>query len=208
LTDGAVRPQAARLPGAERIIGSRPAGLALYGTAVWGYRRYRRTGQTPRIAYRAMRKLFGNSDASLFEALRARADSEHAPLDLPEPPPGIAEGFVDDAIDGLYRDGYVVLPSRLGEGDCADLEAIARQATCTIVPAPAGESRRRFDARDPVGVRYDLDEEDIVESAAAQRLIADGSLLAIAQGYLGTAPVQDLVAMWWSTAFGLSLIHI
>ena len=37
---------------------------------------------------------------------------------------------------------------------------------------------------------------------AAQRLLADESLLVVAQRYLGAAPVQDLVAMWWSAATG------
>ncbi len=49
-------------------------------------------------------------------------------------------------------------------------------------------------------MRYDVPEEDVVQSAAAQRVIADRSLLAIATRYLGTCPVQDLVAMWWSTS--------
>jgi hypothetical protein len=57
-----------------------------------------------------------------------------------------------------------------------------------------------FDPTDVHAVRYDLDEADVVCSLAAQRLLADESLLALAQEYLGAAPVQDMVAMWWSAA--------
>ena len=57
-----------------------------------------------------------------------------------------------------------------------------------------------FDPTDVRAVRYDLDEADVVRSLAAQRLLADESLLAVAQEYLEAAPVQDMVAMWWSTA--------
>ncbi len=63
-----------------------------------------------------------------------------------------------------------------------------------------GPPRSAFDPDAIRAVRYDLAEADVIEAAAAQRLLADESLLAVAQQYLEAAPVQDMVAMWWSAA--------
>jgi hypothetical protein len=68
------------------------------------------------------------------------------------------------------------------------------------MPPRSGVGRARFDPAKATAVRYDLDESDVVTFPAVQRLLADESLLALAQQYLGAAPVQDMVAMWWSTA--------
>lgn len=186
----------------ERVVYSRPAGhLALGPVARWGYRQHQRTGATSRTAYRAMRKLYGNADAGLFEALAAEAAGEQALLDLDGEAPGVASGQVDRAVASLERDGFVVLDGRLDVAACDELEAAARAATCHLVGgAPGGPTAATWDEGAPLAVRYDVPEHDLVQSAAAQRLIADRSLLAVAQRYLGAAPIQDLAAMWWSAA--------
>ena len=81
---------------------------------------------------------------------------------------------------------------------------MARAASCHLVdPLDEGApGRARFDEHAPLAVRYEVPEEDAMASPAAQRVVADESLLAVAQAYLGAAPVQDLVTMWWSVAAG------
>jgi hypothetical protein len=185
------------------VIYSAAAGRwVLAPLARWGYARHLRTGATPRRAYQAMRKLYGSADPAPFEELVARARDEHPLLDLGEDPPGIAHGIGASLVTAIERDGFVVLPERLDEATCAELEAAGRASTATLVGAADQAERARFDPQAPVAVRYDLDEPDVVASLATQRLLADRSLLAVAQRYLGAAPIVDLVAMWWSAAVG------
>lgn len=187
---------------ADRLIYSRPfAEVVLAPLARWGQNRQRLRGATPRAAYSAMRKLYGCTSPAPFARLVAGAAAGR-PAPAVSPSTGIAAGVVDETVAALRRDGYAVLPRRLDEPSCADLERTARAASCTLVGTAGGASRARFDDAAPIAVRYDVDEADVLESAAAQRLVADPSLLAVAGEYLGAAPIQDLVAMWWSTPVG------
>jgi hypothetical protein len=147
-----------------------------------------------------MRKLYGNHDASLFAKIAQGEppSMERETVDAP----GVAAGAVDETVRLLQRDGFAVLPGRLDDAACADLERTARRAECDLVGGDAAGGRARFDERAPLAVRYDVPEDEVVRSVAAQRLIADRSLFQIASRYLGMSPVQDLVAMWWSTPAG------
>lgn len=177
---------------------TRPVGrLVLAPLARWGYRSYLRTDTTPPLAYSCMRKLF-DADPQSFDRLAARAQNEH-----PVPPvaaaSGLLTGKVDDALAELRANGFAVLSDRLSEGACDDLTEVARTSMCTLVEPFAGAPvAARYDPDVPLAVRYELDESDVMTSPAAQELVADPSLLELAQRYLATTPVQDLVAMWWS----------
>jgi len=61
---------------------------------------------------------------------------------------------------------------------------------------------RKFKREAPEGVRFDCSRDALLADSTIQNLIADSGLLAIAQRYLGTAPILDIVAMWWHSAFG------
>lgn len=183
----------------DRLVYSRPVGRAvLLPLARWGLRRFDATSDTPHLAYVAMRKLYGNADPSMFEAL-AREVGAAADGDATTPGGGIADGHVDEVVAALRSDGYAVVDRLLDDGLCSDLEAAAKAAACAVV-GPDGPlpGRRSFDPAQPVGLRYDLDEADVLRSRAAQLLVTDPSLLEIATRYLRCTPVQDLVAMWWS----------
>jgi hypothetical protein len=147
-----------------------------------------------------MRKLFGSPRAGRLDALAERIARSAPPLEI-----GTAAGVIADPVDGvladLRRDGFVVLESSLPEDQCAALEALARDAPCDLIGGEgAGRARVRFDATSPAAIRYDVPEPDLLASDAVQELLADRSVLRIAQAYLGAPPVQDLVAMWWTAA--------
>jgi len=183
----------------EALLTSGPIGsLVLRPIARRGYRRFGATGETPRWAHGAMRKLFA-ADPDAFEDLVARAGAEHPLLAGLDRSVGLAAGEIDRVVDSLRRDGVATLTNLVPERECAELELVARASECVLTGGDSA-ARARFDPERPVAVRYDLDEVDVARSAAVQRLLADETLLAIAQGYLGAAPIQDLVAMWWSTA--------
>lgn len=189
----------------DAIVYSQVAGrLGLAPVAGWGYRRHLATGETPRAAYRAMRKLYGCASPEPFQRMIDRAALEHPLLDLAPDPAGLAQGHVEDLVAALRADGMAVLPERLDEAACAELEAVATSAQCVMIDGPdiSPGARGRWDPAAPKAVRYDLEEPDIVAAPAAQRILADASLLSVAQAYLGAAPIVDLVAMWWSSTVG------
>ena len=182
----------------SRAVGS----LVLRPIAFRGYRHYRDTDQTPRRAYAAMRKLFA-ADPNSFDRLVAEAQTEHAPLEGLDASRGLVGGRIDEVARQLHVDGIAVLPTLLSEAECVALEDVARKSTCVLIDSVDGAPpRAQFDPETPLAVRYNLEERDILGCDAAQRLLADESLLALAQAYLGAAPVQDMVAMWWSTTAG------
>lgn len=171
--------------------------------ARWGLGRFERTGTTPRAAYAAMRKLYGNKDPSLYEQLVAGVGTAHDPSSSPGDGhfEGIAAGEIESVVDRLRHDGFAVVDARLDATRCGALEAAARRASCRMVgPNGTLPERGTFDENHLTAIRYDLDENDILSVPAAQDIVADRSLFEIARRYLGGEPVQDLVAMWWSAA--------
>jgi hypothetical protein len=163
------------------------------------YRRYLRTDDTPSVGYSAMRKLFGSSSGERFEALAARSTAELSPIDLSSAE-GVITSSVGDIVGRLLADGVAILDERLPESACADLERLATSAECRLTePLGDGPDSARYDPDDPLAVRYDVLEPHLLANGTVQRLLADRSILAVAARYLGGTPVQDLVAMWWST---------
>lgn len=177
---------------------SRPVGRLVLGpVARWGYGAYLRSDTTPSISYSCMRKLFG-ADPRSFERLAARARRERTMTTIDDPA-GLLAGNIDAALRELRSNGFFVLPAVLPPTECDDLTAVARAGTCSLVERfPGAPPAARFDPDAPVAVRYELDEQEVISSPAAQRLVADRSLIEVARRYLEAAPVQDLVAMWWS----------
>jgi len=57
-----------------------------------------------------------------------------------------------------------------------------------------------FDGTNPRYVAYHFDAQHVMETYAAQKIVSEPWFLRVAQDYLGCRPVNDLVAMWWSTA--------
>ena len=57
-----------------------------------------------------------------------------------------------------------------------------------------------YDRANPQGLIYDFDPEDLVNNPHIQTLIADPSIFAVAQAYIGGSPMLDEVNMWWSVA--------
>jgi hypothetical protein len=68
---------------------------------------------------------------------------------------------------------------------------------------PEGQPARRalFDPAKPLAVRYDYPVGALLNQADVQALLADPSLLALAQSYLGSRPRADVLSMWWHTNF-------
>ncbi|MCA1657043.1 MAG: phytanoyl-CoA dioxygenase family protein [Actinobacteria bacterium] len=191
------RSSAVRL--AERLVCSRAGGRIILDPLLsWGWHRYEADGETPALAYRAMRTAF-HAPTSTFARVEERAAHEGPQMDFAEPTTGLVAHRHDHILEALVRDGFAVLSEPLPVAACDDLERTAREAVCTLT---GSMETGRFDQEAPRARRYDVPEVDLLACATAQELLADTSLLKLAQDYLGAAPIQDLVTAWWSAPGG------
>jgi ectoine hydroxylase-related dioxygenase (phytanoyl-CoA dioxygenase family) len=186
----------------ERLLDARDTAYLLGGLAY-----YKLRGATPERSYRSMVRLFCRTGGRSNDLLSRGIAAVRPPEPL-EAHAGVL-GPLDDTdraaiTSALDRDGYYVFPQRLPDAVCDRLLELALKTPSVAQNAgPGGTSDelRVYDRAAPRAVRYELRSEDLLADESVQGLIADWSLLTVAQDYLRTAPVIDIVTMWWHTAF-------
>lgn len=106
-------------------------------------------------------------------------------------------------VDQIARDGYYVFEQRLPAELCDEMERLA-SSTPAIVEGRSRDPENRvvFDPGNPISKTYRLTESELVENRAIQKLMADPSLLSIAEQYLRFLPILNSINMWWSPAYG------
>ncbi len=175
-----------------------------------GLRHFRRTGETPEPAHQSMIRLFCASGGKFNDWLSRKVAARQPKLAFPS-----ATGVLGDmrdrdrlnhALDKLRSDGCVVFPSALTAEVCDRLAAFAMQQPALIRRMDGQDTALYtgtavFDPANPLAVRYDYDPTDLLNLPDVQALLSDGSLLTMVQEYLGTAPIADVLSMWWHTGF-------
>jgi ectoine hydroxylase-related dioxygenase (phytanoyl-CoA dioxygenase family) len=108
----------------------------------------------------------------------------------------------------LKEKGYYVFPNRLPDDICDKLLEFSLKTKATIrlsdeqIQSKGNAPQRDFyDRANPQGIRYDYKTADLIEDPTVQFLFTDPSVLAVANEYLNTKPLLDIVAMWWHTSF-------
>ncbi len=168
---------------------------------------YMLRGDTPPRAYQSMVRLFcrtrGRSNDLVSRAVSALRPP--APLACHDGVLGALNGERRAAIrDALDRDGFYVFDQVLPASVCDRLLALASSAQSVAQnagPDGASDVMLVYDPITPRAVRYELRADDLLADAAVQELVADWSILTVAQDYLRAAPIFDIVTMWWHTAF-------
>lgn len=179
-----------------------------------GYVPYLLRAQNDERAFRALRRSFCATGGRTNDALAFLHRLLHKPYALDAQPsvvPGLDPAGVARVVQHLDQDGYHNFGAVIPDPLCQELVDFALRTPCGVIRDDATTfdmpEERVFDPQCPVGVAYHARFQDIVEQPAAQRLVADPGLLAIAQGYFRAKAVQDLVALWWS-APGTKPSHI
>jgi hypothetical protein len=178
--------------------------LMLLGLAV-----YSLTKRTPGFAYQSMIRLFcltrGRSNDWLSSAIgfvkrRYHTIGSHGLLGEISDPVARRE-----IVATLRRRGYYLFKERLSNEVCDRLLAYATTQSCNMCPTDSGGGDGRSEAvyrrGSPEAVRYDFKPADLLEHPDVQRLLADLSFASLAQDYLGSRPLIDVLTMWWSTDF-------
>lgn len=171
--------------------------------------RYWARGHTPDSAYQSMISLFCQSGGVSNDRLSRMVSRLYPPYDL-----GIAHGvlgeFRNQDLERITHDlderGYHVFAHRLPADLCDRLLEFALRNRCTM-RAMTGQERKeakeveRYTREQPASVRYDFSAQDVIDNADVQALMADPSLIAVAQSYLRSKPIFDVMSMWWHTAY-------
>ena len=105
----------------------------------------------------------------------------------------------------LREHGYLLFPSVLPKEVCDRLVSFALETPAVVRPMD-GQSVSinqliRYDPLNPAAVRYDLPVQQLLDNEDIQGLLADPSLLAIAQSYFNCLPRVDMLGMWWHSNF-------
>jgi hypothetical protein len=116
----------------------------------------------------------------------------------------LSDGGCARWVDKLERDGYVVFERALPSAACDRLLEFARTTPAKIrrmdgEAALASQRVAVFDGQHPLAVRYDYDTSALLDNEDVQSLLADRSLLRLAQEYLDCEPIADVLSMWWHT---------
>ncbi|MFZ5507783.1 MAG: phytanoyl-CoA dioxygenase family protein [Pseudomonadota bacterium] len=174
-----------------------------------GWVMFRLTRKTPAYSYQALIRLFcrsggaANDRISNWISLCNRTQIDFTGL------VGVL-GSVERAtllgqVATLREKGFLVFPSALSSEICDRMMLFARDTPATVrrmdgQPATAPRSER-CDPLHPKAVRYDYSAQALLHNEDVQGLLADPTLIAIAQEYLGCLPRADVLSMWWHTNF-------
>jgi ectoine hydroxylase-related dioxygenase (phytanoyl-CoA dioxygenase family) len=169
------------------------------------------TGKTPARSYQSMISLFCRSGGRSNDMLTAALKLFGGRVRLPRSH-GVLGDMQGDKLDRVVQDinehGYCLFEKALPDDMCDRLLAFALDTPSLVRPLETSGTahlrdaqRVKYDRRNPMGVRYDFSSEDVINNPDVQQLMADASILSIAQAYLGSAPIADVTSMWWHTAF-------
>jgi hypothetical protein len=106
----------------------------------------------------------------------------------------------------LKDKGYLTFEGALPLDVCERLMQFALHTPAVVRPMDGGARSAEpktaiYDVSKPLAVRYDYLANDLLANQDIQLLMADASLLALAEMYLNARPRFDVLSMWWHTNF-------
>lgn len=177
-----------------------------------GFKILKQSKKTPDFAYTAMKKLFvqtnGRSNNLISSLIRERGYADISSDGVL----GIKDNFnLKKIVSDISTNGYHIFKSKLPSEVVDAIVAYAKKTPCKYRKiADGGAKDFKFEFSDEVlfdenqvaSPVYQFSQKDIAACPELQKLIFDQSVLLVAQEYLNTKPVMDLIAMWWSAPFG------
>lgn len=168
---------------------------------------FMKNGRTPPFAYQSMLQLFCATGGASNDAMSSLVSFAKRPYVLPDQC-GVLGDLSSEAVDAVGSDlrqrGYHVFKQRLSDDLCDRLVEFATSSPCVQRgmdgEVNADEDVSLFPRQRPEAIRYDFLEQTLIDNPLVQQLMADRSVIAVAQNYLQAQPIVDVVAMWWNVA--------
>jgi hypothetical protein len=176
-------------------------------TVYKGFNNLKKTKRTPNDSYMAMRNLFVQTNGRSNDIIsRLVSNKGYTDLDVNGVLGINNRTELDSVIQDIEENGYHLFSSKLPDEMVQAIYHYAKTTPVGYLKTTAEQTgslpeRMLFDEKNPISPRYDFNQQQIIECETLQKLIFDPSILAVAQGYLKTKPLLDLIAMWWSAPF-------
>ncbi len=179
-----------------------------------GYKQFKQTGETPKEAFHAMRKLYGLTNGRFNAWMSKRSSGGRKRHNIKETN-GVLGRFgqaeINEVVSTMKANGYYVFPQQLKPELVQELLKLAAETPATYLVPNTDASKFKsewsdgkilVDANDPKSPIYHWERQDLFENDASRSVILDDTFLVLAQEYLGMCPVLDHVGMWQSFPFG------
>lgn len=110
----------------------------------------------------------------------------------------------------LSSNGYYIFKNKLSEETCDSLIKFALETEAYVRPETNFNNdttsilkleKQKINRNNPIAIRYDFLPHELIQNVEIQKLLADMSLISVAQEYLQCKPKTDVMGMWWHTAF-------
>jgi len=111
-------------------------------------------------------------------------------------------GSMNRTLVQLNTEGYAILDTKLNPEIVSELATYFQTAPCTLTSDKktdlAPEDRVVVDMENPLAEKYAVDTNAILSNPLVRKILLDRGLLELAQEYLGSTPIVDIVTAWYS----------
>lgn len=174
-----------------------------------GFWHYQRTGITLPKTYQSLISLFCITKGKSNDLIHWFIKRKNPKIELNSYEGILGTKSLEDIqviVKQLNQKGYAVFPNALNKEMLEYFTNFGFKQNASVRPMEASDhskprQKARVNLEKPLAIRYDFDEGLLVNDPVVQSLMADKSLLAVAQEYLGSAPYSDVTGMWWHTDF-------
>jgi hypothetical protein len=178
----------------------------LYYPIFWaGYQLFKITRKTNWYPYVAFRRLFVLTKGASNDRLSEKLSKTEPPYPIDQVSGvlgSLGKQAVNQIAESIRENGFHVFDIKLSSDMIEQMTEFAKTTEATLIPpSPEGVKRMVYDKTRSLSPRYEFDEIALMSFPLIQKLSIDPTLFAVAQSYLEAKPIQDLTAMWWSTAF-------
>jgi hypothetical protein len=109
---------------------------------------------------------------------------------------------MERTLNQLNADGYAILDTKFDPEIVQELATYFASAPCTLTSDQElnmdPEDRVVVDFENPLAVKYSVDTNAVLMNATVRKMLLDRGLLQVAQEYLGSTPIVDIVTAWYS----------
>lgn len=169
-----------------------------------GYIWFRLAKKTPKYSYFSMRKLYyltggefhSNKNGSISKNTKQLIDFNTTDFSTIV---NISTEEREKVISEIEKNGFYIFQDLVDQTITDDLLQFALKTPAKLMPDET-ENFDLYDAKEPKAIKYQFPESDLINNYSIQKIITDQTLLQIAQDYLKTNPILDMITMWWSTS--------